>query len=90
MEEQGKGRVGFLLCPDDNPTPSSFADLPVHFMEKNSAVSDLHALALCDYNPGPPSSFGTWVSWYGKVPRLQVEKGLEIQSMDQFGISSHC
>jgi hypothetical protein len=90
MEGQGKGRVGFLLCSDDNPTPSSFTDLPVHFMGKKSVMPDLHALSLCDYNLGPPSSFGTWLSWYGKVPRLEVEKGLKIQSMDQFGVCSHC
>jgi hypothetical protein len=90
MGGQGKGRVGFLLCSDDNPPSLSFADLPVHFVEENSAMTDLHSLSLCDYNLGPPSSFGTWVSWYGKVPRLQVEKGLKIQSMDQFGICSHC
>ena len=90
MSKSGGNRVGFLLCSDDNPPSLSFADLPVHFVEENSAMSDLHSLSLCDYNLGPPSSFGTWVSWYGKAPRLQVEKGLKIQSMDQFGICSHC
>jgi hypothetical protein len=90
MEKSGGIRVGFLVCSDDTPPSLSFADLPVYFEEENSAMSDLHALSLCDYNLGPPSSFGTWVSWYGRVPRLKVEKGLKIQSMDQFGICSHC
>ena len=90
MEENGCKNVGFLLCSDDNATPSVFADLPVHFMGKKSVMTDLHALSLCDYNIGPPSSFGTWLSWYGKVPRLHLEKGLKILSLDQFSVCSEC
>ena len=90
MEENGRKKVGFLLCSDDNPTPSSFADLPVHFMGKKSVMPDLHALSLCDYNLGPPSSFGTWLSWYGKVPRLHLEEELNIESLDQFSVCSDC
>jgi hypothetical protein len=90
MEESGKKRVGFLLCSDDNPHHSKFHDLHVSFEKEKSVITDLHSLSLCDYNIGPPSSFGTWLSWYGKVPRLQVEKGLKIQSMDQFIICSQC
>lgn len=90
MEGTGKKRVGFLLCSDDDATPSFFADLPVHFMGEKSVMTDLHALSLCDYNVGPPSSFGTWLSWYGKVPRHILQKGLPIQSASQFVICSHC
>jgi hypothetical protein len=90
MEENGRKKVGFLLCSDDNPTPSSFADLPVHFMGKKSVMPDLHALSLCDYNLGPPSSFGTWLSWYGKVPRLHLEEELNIESLDQFSVCAGC
>jgi hypothetical protein len=90
MEGQGKGRVGFLLCSDDNPPSSSFADLPLHFMGNKSVMPDLHALSLCDYNIGPPSSFGTWLSWCGKVPRLHLKEALKILSLDQFSVSSEC
>jgi hypothetical protein len=90
MEENGRKNVGFLLCSDDSATPSVFADLPVHFMEKKSVMTDLHALSLCDYNIGPPSSFGTWLSWYGKVPRLHLADDLKILSLDQFSVCSEC
>jgi hypothetical protein len=90
MEENGCKNVGFLLCSDDNATPSVFADLPVHFMGKKSVMTDLHALSLCDYNIGPPSSFGTWLSWYGRVPRLHLVKELKIRSLDQFSICTGC
>ena len=90
MEGTGKKRVGFLLCSDDNPDHSEFNDLPVSFGSEKSVMSDLHSLSLCDYNLGPPSSFGTWLSWYGKVPRLVLQEGLQIQSARQFVICSQC
>jgi hypothetical protein len=90
MEETGEKRVGFLLCSDEKPHPSEFNDLPVSFGSEKSVMSDLHSLSLCDYNLGPPSSFGTWLSWYGKVPRLVLQEGLQIQSARQFVICSQC
>ena len=90
MEENGCKNVGFLLCSDDDASSVFFANLPVHFMQKKTVMSDLHALSLCDYNIGPPSSFGTWVSWHSKMPRLHLEKGMKIRSLDQFSICKGC
>ena len=90
MEGTGKKRVGFLLCSDGKPHPSEFNNYPVSFGSEKSVMSDLHSLSLCDYNIGPPSSFGTWLSWYGKVPRLVLQEGLQIQSASQFVICSQC
>lgn len=90
LEKNGKGKVGFLLCSDDNPDSVIFKDLPVSFGNSKSVMTDLHSLSLCDYNIGPPSSFGTWLSWYGKVPRLVIQKDLQIKSISQFVTASHC
>ena len=90
MEEDGQKNIGFLLCSNDDTPSAVFENLPVHFMKKKSVMSDLHALSLCDYNIGPPSSFGTWLSWHGKVPRLHLEIGLKILSLDQFSVCSEC
>jgi len=90
MEKSGGTRVGFLLCSDDNPDNSTFDDLPVSLGDSTSVITDLHSLSLCDYNIGPPSSFGTWLSWHGQVPRLQIGKGIIIESIDQFTISLEC
>ena len=90
MERKGKGKVGFLLCSDDDPVYSVFKGLPVSFEKKKKVMTDLHSLSLCDYNIGPPSSFGTWLSWYGKVPRLHLEKEIKIHSLDQFLVCEGC
>lgn len=90
IEGNGKGRVGFLLCSDENPQNSKLDDLPVSFGDSKSVITDLYALSLCDYNIGPPSSFGTWLSWHGRVPRFQISKGAIIECIDQFVISSEC
>ncbi len=90
MEAKELGKIGFLLCSDDPPTEETFDELPVEMSKGQSAISDLYSLSLCDYNLGPPSSFGTWVSWYGQVPRLILKKGSSIQSLEQFRVCSEC
>ena len=90
MEENGRKKVGFLLCSDEKPYPLEFHDLPVSFGSEKSVMSDLHSLSLCDYNIGPPSSFGTWLSWHGKVPRYVVQEDSKIESIEQFSVCSKC
>ena len=90
METTGKGKIGFLLCSDEKPDYSIFGDLHVSFGDSKSVASDLCSLSLCDYNIGPPSSFGTWLSWHGQVPRLQIGRDTIIESIDQFSICSEC
>jgi hypothetical protein len=36
------------------------------------AMSDLAAMAQCQYIVGPPSTFSMWASFYGKVPHKWV------------------
>ena len=90
FEDQMIQSVGFLLCSDEHPTPDTFGSLPVHFIPEPEIICDLHALSLCDYNFGPPSSFGTWISWYGDVPRLVIQKDTKIFSFNQFRVSNSC
>lgn len=90
FEKQVDQRVGFLICSDENPISDIFTSLPVHFIPEPEMICDMHALSLCDYNIGPPSSFGTWISWYGNVPRLVVQKDTKVYSVDQFKTSETC
>ena len=90
FEQAGKKNIAFLLCSDDQPTNKILDNKYINHMTGNEIMKDIHALSLCDYNIGPPSSFGTWISWYGKVPRCQVEKGVKIESLSQFEVSMYC
>lgn len=90
FESEGYCKLGFLLCSDEAPMKQIFGDLPIHFSNENNMMIDMHMLSLCDFNIGPPSSFGTWISWYGNVPRMTVEKNYSISSSEQFSICEKC
>jgi hypothetical protein len=36
-------------------------------------VEDLYSFTHCDYLIGPPSTFTSWASFYGRVPLCRVE-----------------
>lgn len=65
-------RVIFLVCSNAHYQPDDFSGLHVHF-GPGHLVSDLHALSLCDYLFGPPSSFSAWAAYHGKVRYHMVE-----------------
>ena len=90
FELGGKNKVGFFLCSDENPDKSTFDSLPVYFLPQNEIMLDLHALSLCDYSIGPPSSFGTWASWHGKVPRCVLKDNTLLESVEQFSVCKVC
>ena len=90
FEKNGVKKTGFVLCSDDKLDESFFLSLPVYFLPKKEIYTDIITLSLCHYNIGPPSSFGTWVSWYGKVPRCTVEHDTEINSDKQFVSCEYC
>ena len=90
IEDEKGATVGFVLCSDEIPPPDIFENVPVNFERNNNMMTDIHALSLCDYNFGPPSSFGTWSSWYGTVPRLVVTNDSRIFSLSQFKQTNSC
>ena len=90
LEKSGKKNVGVVICSDDIPPSSTTKNQSVHFSSSKEFMIDIHLLSLCDYNLGPPSSFGTWLSWYGKVPRLVVSNNTEVTSLVQFEVCTTC
>ena len=64
----------YLICSDEPPPSDIFSALPVRVGQR-SPMTDLYALASCKLVLGPPSSFGSWASFYGKVPRVVLEAG---------------
>ena len=90
LEKLGKKNVGIVICSDELPPASIQKKKSIHFCLSKEFMVDIHLLSLCNYNLGPPSSFGTWVSWFGKIPRLVLYNNTEITSLEQFGVSSTC
>lgn len=76
-------KPGYLICSDESPPKAIFEELPT-IIDERSAIIDLYALASCDYLLGPPSSFGTWASFYGKTPRLCLYSNTQIDSLSLF------
>jgi len=90
LEDSGKKNVGIVICSDEVPPSAVSKNKNVYFNSSNEVMIDIHLLSLCDYNLGPPSSFGTWISWFGKVPRLVVYKKTEVTSLEQFEVCTTC
>jgi hypothetical protein len=90
LEKSGKKNVGIVICSDESPPTSISQNKSIHFSLSNEFMVDIHLLSLCNYNLGPPSSFGTWISWFGKVPRIVVYKNAEITSLERFEICATC
>ena len=74
LEDLGFSKIGFVLCSDEKPPVNLLHEKNIHYAKSKHYMEDLHSLTLLNYNMGPPSSFGTWVSWYGAVPRLVLKK----------------
>jgi len=86
----GEKNVGIVICSDEETATSIPKNQDVYFSTSKEIMVDINLLSLCEYNLGPPSSFGTWVSWFGKVPRLVVHNNTEITSLEQFKVCTTC
>jgi hypothetical protein len=78
-------RIAFLVCSNAEHAPNDFdgfawAKGPGHL------VSDMQALAKCDYVLGPPSSFSTWAAWYGGARVLRIEEPEKPFALDDFRV----
>ena len=90
LENHGFSKIGFVLCSDEKPSANLLREENIHHRDNKHYMEDLHSLTLCNYNIGPPSSFGTWISWFGKVPRFILSNNAEITSLDHFIICDKC
>lgn len=70
----------YLLCSDETPPSDVFSPLPVIVGQRNP-MTDLYALASCKLMLGPPSSFGSWASFYGEVPRVVLQAGCIVSNI---------
>ncbi|HZZ71162.1 MAG TPA: hypothetical protein VFE24_02860 [Pirellulales bacterium] len=80
-------RVAFLACSDEPIPEGAF---PPHRVLHEPApfMSDLAALAGCDYLVGPPSSFSAWASYYGDKPLLQLNSATHEITLEGFHVAT--
>jgi len=64
-------RVGFLVVSNELQQVQFSEDLLV-FKGSGHIIEDMYCLAACDYIMGPPSTFSIWSSYYGNVPRYEI------------------
>ena len=79
-------KVAFLVCSDEPRNAGEFPGLSVGF-GAGSPVSDLYALAQCDYILGPNSTFSQWASFYGKKPLLHLFNSNDSVELEKFRVS---
>lgn len=77
-------RVGFIVCTEEGRDIEELSDLACVFPKAN-AVTDLYALAQCDYLIATSSTFSTWASYWGEVGLYTIADRLKpIASLDDF------
>jgi hypothetical protein len=81
-----KRKVAFFVCSDESRRADEFPGLTVGF-GTDSPVSDVYALARCDYIIGPKSTFSQWASFYGEKPLLQVCGTDDPAKLENFRVS---
>jgi hypothetical protein len=73
--------TAFLLCSDSEINMKNYAGWPVR-RGPGHRILDLYSLARCDWIIGPFSTFSAWASWFGKVPRIQLQDDQSLQLAD--------
>jgi hypothetical protein len=76
-------KVVFIICSSDPIDRSHFQGLNI-VDGPGTVVSDLYTLSLCDAIMGPPSTFSTWASYYGRVPLCMLQHAGQKISMADF------
>jgi len=78
-------KVSFFVCSDEPRNAEEFPGLTVGFGAK-SPVTDLFALARCDYIVGTKSTFSQWASFYGEKPLLHLLDGNASVKLENFRV----
>ena len=78
-------KVAFVVCSDEPRRLDEFPGLTVG-LGPDSPVSDIFALAQCDYILGPKSTFTQWASFYGDKPLLHLEGSDHVVKLEDFRI----
>jgi hypothetical protein len=78
-------RVAFLVCSNAPHAADDFAGL-TWSAGPGGVVSDLAALAGCDYVLGPPSSFSSWAAFLGRTRLLRLQDPAMELRLEDFAV----
>lgn len=78
-------KVTFLICSNEEQDTSAFEGFDF-FFHHGHMIEDLYLLAACDYLVSPPSTYGMWASFYGKVPFCMIVSPDQSISLDNFKV----
>jgi Glycosyl transferase family 11 len=77
----------FVVCSNEPQPADAFGGLNV-VQGAGHALEDLYLLAGCDYLIGPPSTYGQWASFHGRVPRCVLESESQRPLLADFATTS--
>ena len=81
-------RVGFIVCTEEGRNIEALADLICVFT-KSDPMTDLYALAQCDYLIASASTFSTWASYWGEVGLYTIrDRNKPITTLNDFHVSN--
>jgi len=75
--------VMFLLSSNEAIPEEPYAGMHCTRL-RGTAVEDLYTLAGCNYLIGPPSTFGKWAAWHGRVPRYTLSDPEHTPQLSEF------
>ncbi|MDP2231500.1 alpha-1,2-fucosyltransferase [Methylotenera sp.] len=78
-------KLKFLICSDEEQNLSAFENFDFYF-RSGHMIENLYSLAECDYIISPPSTYGMWASFFGKVPLYIINDSEKSISIDCFEI----
>ena len=78
-------KIKFLICSDEEQNLDAFKNLDYYF-RSGYMIENLYSLARCDFIISPPSTYGMWASFYGRVPLYIIEDIKTPVTIDSFQI----
>jgi hypothetical protein len=83
MTQLQNQHVMFLLSSNEDIPEEPYTGM--HCIRlRGTDVEDLYTLAGCDYLIGPPSTFGKWAAWHGRVPRYTLSDPEHTPQLSEF------
>jgi hypothetical protein len=79
-------QVFFLICSNEPIKKNEFKQYNIR-LGIGGIMEDLYSLAKCDFLIGPPSTYSSWASFYGKVPLLHIADRSQIVKIEDFSIA---